>query len=398
MLISSPSLNDEESSGHNPMVFDDRPSRGNHPNGRKGGLARLSALAGLLLAAAGCGESPRITQYTVPREPPAELRQVDRMLAAILAEGDQLWFFKLTGPSAAIAEVRPDFEKYLTSIGFRDGAPQWQLPTGWRQLPGDGIRFASVDVPLGRSSRALSVTKLSSQGDWQRDVTDNVQRWRGQLGLAPSGEPMAGAIPIPGLAANRQGVMIDLEGKSIVSGGMGSGSGPSMGMIHDDSARSGGPSQDGNRPNEATAASGSGAPAVGSRPFESIAPTAWRPGRLGPMRLAAFEAGPDDRKAEITVIEARGDERGNVARWLGQIASTVDEAAVDQILAARESLTIGDQEAGLFRLKGDQGLATSAVVIPWTDGSNLFIKMQGPDATVKEQDEALKQFAQSFKW
>jgi hypothetical protein len=119
---------------------------------------------------------------------------------------------------------------------------------------------------------------------------------------------------------------------------------------------------------------------------------------MGPMRLAAYQAGPEASPAEVTVIEARGDDRGNVSRWLGQISSAVKDEQVEAILAAREPLQIGDVEAGLFRLEGDQGSAITAVIIPWTDGSSLFIKMQGPMETVKQQDDALKQFAQSLKW
>jgi len=337
--------------------------------------------------AVGCGEKPEISHYTVPRDPPEALRQVDRMLGAIIEDADQLWFFKLVGPTKEVSEVRSAFESYLKSLTFTDGQPQWQLPEGWKQLPGDGIRFASIDVPLGRTSRLLSVTKLPSQGDWERDVIDNVQRWRGQLGLEPSSEPMAGAVPIAGFAAERSAAIVDLEGKP---GGSGLGM-PGLASQTPTPPFAGSSTMP--APSGATAS-----PPSGSRPFTSTAPEDWRPGRMGPMRLAAYQAGPEASPAEVTVIEARGDDRGNVSRWLGQISSAVKDEQVEAILAAREPLQIGDVEAGLFRLEGDQGSAITAVIIPWTDGSSLFIKMQGPMETVKQQDDALKQFAQSLKW
>ena len=62
---------------------------------------------------------------------------------------------------------------------------------------------------------------------------------------------------------------------------------------------------------------------------------------MSSMRLAAFNVGPEDKSAEITVIPAGGDLRGNVARWLGQVRNgTVADEVVDQALENAQDVTV----------------------------------------------------------
>ena len=81
-------------------------------------------------------------------------------------------------------------------------------------------------------------------------------------------------------------------------------------------------------------------------------PAGWRDGRKTSMRLAAFDVGPDGKTAEITVIAAGGDLRGNVARWLGQVRNGTFQAVVDQALQDAQEVTVAGTKGKRFLLLG----------------------------------------------
>src|SRR5690606_16542280 len=75
-------------------------------------------------------------------------------------------------------------------------------------------------------------------------------------------------------------------------------------------------------------------------------PEGWRDGKMSSMRMASFNVGPEDAEAEITVIPAGGDIRGNVARWLGQIRPEgVADEVVDQALENAEKIKVDGRDA-----------------------------------------------------
>ncbi len=55
--------------------------------------------------------------------------------------------------------------------------------------------------------------------------------------------------------------------------------------------------------------------------------------------MAAFSVGPEDSAAELTVIPAGGDLRGNVARWIGQVrGDQAPDEMVDKALADAQAV------------------------------------------------------------
>ena len=130
-------------------------------------------------------------------------------------------------------------------------------------------------------------------------------------------------------------------------------------------------------------------------------PDGWRDGRMNSMRMAAFNVGPDDRLAEITVIPAGGDLRGNVARWLGQVRGSVaPEEVVDAAMKAAKDVTVDGRDGKRFILSGedeDKGTAIDATIVPIDGGMSLFVKMTGPIETLKEQTEKIDAFLESIK-
>lgn len=144
------------------------------------GLAAVAALSSLLLA--GCREEEGIKAYTQhrPLKPPgiepapqAQPEAKVRLLAAILPQGDQAWFFKLAGPIPAVAEQEVKFDEFLRSIRFPGNKKiAWQLPEGWREEPGKGMRYATLRMGPADAPLELSVSLASGS------LVDNVNRWR----------------------------------------------------------------------------------------------------------------------------------------------------------------------------------------------------------------------------
>ncbi|MBI5630720.1 MAG: hypothetical protein HY921_07540 [Elusimicrobia bacterium] len=61
-------------------------------------------------------------------------------------------------------------------------APSWKVPEGWKQKPSLGLRLASFSIPHPAGEAELSIVVLSGEAGGE---LANVNRWRGQMGLAP---------------------------------------------------------------------------------------------------------------------------------------------------------------------------------------------------------------------
>src|SRR5688572_636713 len=103
-------------------------------------LARVLAVGLVsfaLVAAIGCKEEEQVRVYQVPKQPkPVQMPNVaasagpqQRMLAAILPAGTQVWHFKLQGPADGVGGQKDQFETFLKSVSFTSaGQPQWTVP------------------------------------------------------------------------------------------------------------------------------------------------------------------------------------------------------------------------------------------------------------------------------
>lgn len=121
------------------------------------------------------------------------------------------------------------------------------------------------------------------------------------------------------------------------------------------------------------------------------------------MRLAAFNIGPEDSQAELTIITAGGDLRGNVARWLGQVrGDTPPGDVVNKALEAAETIKVSGREAKRYYLAGEASdeataQAIDATIIPMGDGMSMFIKATGPPETVLSEKERIGEFISSLQ-
>ncbi len=341
-------------------------------------------------AMVGCERAEPIVTYSIPTEVPEQLKLgEDRMLATMVPHGDDVWFFKVTGPKAAIDTVESSFRQFVRGIEFNDsGEPVLdQLPDTWRRGGEKPMRFASIDVDTPDKQLDISISKLSRQPDWDQQVQMNVNRWRGQLGLSPSDERWGGGEEFEVTTLDTSGVWVDLIGSPAEAAAPMTP--PFAGQPRVASDLDGG--------------GGGGEPAT-PEPDSRLKfqrPEGWRDGRMTSMRMAAFSVGPEDSPAELTVIPAGGDLRGNVARWLGQVREgEVSDEVVDKALSDAQVVEVDGRPGQRFLLAAEDaetGTAIDATIVPIDDGISLFVKMTGPAKVVTEQSDAIASFLESLE-
>jgi hypothetical protein len=374
----------------------------------------------LLMGFTGCQPASEVTTYDIPTNPPPEFAaEKTRMLAAMVPQGNQVWFFKVTGPLTAVDVVAPQFNRFIEKIQFKDGQPELNdLPTNWKLTSTKrAMRFASIDIETPQKQLDLSVSSLSRQDDYDAMVAMNVNRWRGQLGLQSSEEKWAASTAIQVPSADGPSVSVDLVGDQSESnsmtppfaaaggGGIGGGGigGGGIGQGGLDGGGIGSPPT--SQPMVASAEEGelvnSAKKSNTDDRLQYKTPDGWRAAPAGGMRLASFDVGPEDAKAVLTVIPAGGDLRGNVQRWIGQVRGEEPSAEiVDAALKEGTELTVSEKKSQRFFLPGkddQQGEAIDATIVPLGDGFSLFIKMTGPVETVRLQSESIAQFLQSLR-
>jgi hypothetical protein len=350
-------------------------------------LATLVVTTGSLFALVGCGRTPQIEHYSVPKQSAidkltgADKAGKDRMVAAIVGHSDQNWFFKLSGQSDLVAEQAEQFTALVKSVRFGDqGTPQWTLPKGWRERPAEGMRFATLEIETSGGTLEASVTSLPrGEGvDESSYALSNINRWRGQLSLSPIDEAeldqQTTKVELDGSTA----LLVNFEGK-LKPGGMGQppfAGGPMAGPL----------------------TGASGAPEARSGPGESAemtyqVPEGWEELGPGPMgRKAGFRVTDGDRLAEITISTAGGGLLANVNRWRGQVMlEPIDE---EQLQSGAQFIAVGESKGAYFRLVGPE--RTILGVVAPVAGDVWFIKLAGDNELAEHERERFEQFVKSI--
>ena len=396
----------------------------------------------------GCSEEAPIVTYQIPTTVPAALAAEDtRMVAAIIPQANQAWFFKLMGRKSAVDVAAEEFRQFVEEIEFEDGEPViGDLPPEWKRSGNRPMRFASIDINTPTEQLDLSISQLSRSDDWDSLVTSNVNRWRGQVGLEPTEEKWSGAQQLAWQSGQAEdadtppaaAIWVDITGRPAESGspmmgapmmgnapfaGTAGGAGempadPHAGLPQTTRDAIAAKSKSLQAPNSmsesdtpaVTSAAGSG-DQVGdpSSKLKFDRPEGWRDGRMSSMRLAAFSVGPEDAPAEVTIISAGGNLRNNVARWMGQIRqSAVPDEDVDAAFEDAEKMDISGRPAQRFVLlppkeesatdSSEGATAIDGTMVPLSDDFAMFIKMTGPVETVQQQSEQMKSFLESLQF
>jgi hypothetical protein len=124
-----------------------------------------------------------------------------RIIAAMVTTGGSTLFFKMRGNADLSEAQKGDFIKWVAAVCNAQsetqsprmaamppqdaGAPQikWETPEGWTEGPPSSMRYASFSASDGNGGK-IDISIVTFAGDGGSDA-DNVNRWRGQIGLAP---------------------------------------------------------------------------------------------------------------------------------------------------------------------------------------------------------------------
>jgi hypothetical protein len=167
--------------------------------------------------------------------PPAtDGKPQQRMLAAIVPQPTQTWFFKLMGPFDIVTAQKSNYDQFIHSLKFpppdQDAAaaapadqaspptdaPTTQpnpiiyvVPAGWNQkTEQNAFRVVAFDIPAGNQSGSVVVARMPANSG---TILDNINRWRQQVHLDPLADPSQ--IPVQSLKiGGLDAMMWDIEG------------------------------------------------------------------------------------------------------------------------------------------------------------------------------------------
>ena len=321
----------------------------------------------------------------------------------------------------------------------------WKTPAGWEEIPPGEMRAASFSVK-GQDGKKADVSIIPLPGLAGGDL-DNVNRWRGQVGLPPVAAEglakiaetvqigagsaqlfdMAGQLPAAkeqsrilaailrregvawffkmtgddALVASQKPTFVEfLKSISFQTASDQTALPPSHPPIDGSgpAAVAGQPALPASHPPIGGISPAAAPPDAGDKPNWTV-PKGWQETAPGPMQLAKFLASADTgTKAEISVAVIPGDGGGalaNANRWRGQIG-------LGPITAADLPKQTSELEAGggkafvLDVTSADKKKRLIAASVP-RGSSTWFYKLTGDEAAVGRQKEALVQFIQSAK-
>jgi hypothetical protein len=124
-----------------------------------------------------------------------------RIIAAMVTTANSTLFFKMRGNADLTEAQKADFIKWVAAFcnaQTQTGPPQmaaappqttsgpaikWTTPEGWSEVPPSSMRYASFSAPAEDGGK-IDISIVTFPGDGGSDA-DNINRWRGQMGLAP---------------------------------------------------------------------------------------------------------------------------------------------------------------------------------------------------------------------
>jgi len=151
-----------------------------------------------------------------------------RIIAAIATTGDSTLFFKMRGNAALTEAQKGDFIKWVAAVCNAQveakspqiaampppnaGAPQikWNTPEGWTEVPPSSMRYASFSASDGDGGK-IDISVVTFAGDGGSDA-ENVNRWRGQIGLPPVDENILSSQIAPLKTADTTFATTDIAG------------------------------------------------------------------------------------------------------------------------------------------------------------------------------------------
>ena len=324
----------------------------------------LLMLLALIFLGWGCRREDPIVRYRVAKDKSSNASVSDEMFVALTVRNGEVYFFKAVGPAESMEPHRSAIRSFLAELTFpADGPPKWRLPEGWSQRSAaSGMRLATLVTQSPPIELVISSLRQTNP-NWQAYMASNLNRWRGQMGLAPLAAPAA-AKAFETLQADGQEIFFtSIRGQQ-------PGPGPSLAT----------------RPDR---------PAAGFDPsfVQGTAPAGWTPGPVRGMRKAAFRFSRGDEGIEVTVISAGGDQLDNVNRWRGQVG--LEKITAEQMQSETQEISAGALRGQYFAIFGKKQ-AILVAMFPTDGGGSWFVKLSGNRSLAEQQAENFKTFIRSL--
>uniref|UniRef100_A0A7C2P9S3 GerMN domain-containing protein n=1 Tax=Schlesneria paludicola TaxID=360056 RepID=A0A7C2P9S3_9PLAN len=361
---------------------------------------RIGWLAVLLAAGlSGCQPALETDSYSVGAEPFAQPPPVDSGPDAILVgmrvSGENVWFFKVSGPAETVSAAQPAVREFLAKVQFDgDQPPTWELPSGWRDLGGSSDRFTTLQLPSAGTTLEMAVSSLRIEPKTLMDglppseyLQRNVNRWRRQLAA-----PEVTKFELPHYVSrletegdNSRWLLVRLQGRLQIPSGMP----PGHEGLRSEAA-----------PGGSTSAAETGfSPRAG---FTADVPAAWTPGRLSSLRRAAFvvekPTQPGAPPVEVTVIVLPADANpllDNVNRWRRDQAG-LPAVREEELAAATEPFQVAGKPATYVKAIGARESVLG--VIQYRGAEAWFFKLQGPTDVVQREQARFESFVRSARY
>jgi hypothetical protein len=167
----------------------------------------------------------------------------NRILVAVLPHGGVTWFFKLAGDATIVSAQKPAFLDFLQSVSFTEGAvassrprqfvstnvkrlpggeaeggpvkPSWEVPPDWREAPVGQMSLARFEIGGSDGKAEVTVSAFPGQAG---GLLDNVNRWRGQLGLKPVGQAEAEKLVASLDVMGGKAMLVEMNGQNPQTG------------------------------------------------------------------------------------------------------------------------------------------------------------------------------------
>jgi hypothetical protein len=148
-----------------------------------------------------------------------------RIIAAMISQEGKTSFFKMRGNAALVEAEKDNFLKWVSAVcgvgstmEAANPAPpsnpetpqvKWEIPEGWATAPPAAMRYASFTA-AAENGQTADVSIVTFPGDGGSD-TDNINRWRQQIGLPPMEAGHAGSV-VPMKIGQNTFSTLDLSG------------------------------------------------------------------------------------------------------------------------------------------------------------------------------------------
>ncbi len=337
----------------------------------------------------GCSKPEEIFEYAAPRDgvakPGAKVSPAGptQLLAAIIPQPDATWFVKLMGPASQLSGLGEPFMTLLQSLKFeKPEGPTFSLPAGWVRDNTNPQRFATLKIPGPGESLEATIIRLGAQAG---SNLDNINRWRGQIGLEPIGEKELASTTKEISVAGKKAIFVDITGPGGAKGGP---------FAMNPSRQ---PAPQTNSPAKEASPRAPLNPSQKDQDLSVDIPQGWKEVPPKPLSLKSFQAA--NGTVDITITPLSGPAGGlgaNINRWRGQVGLVPVDNAQAETDAKPVASTAG--KALLVDLTG-MGPGAKAIIagIVAKGPDTWFIKMMGPAEAVGKEKSNLTNLIKTLK-